>query len=268
MSGLKVGIVGCAGRMGQMLVREVTASPGCELIGGIEAPGSPAIGRDLGAAAGLDPLGIVIGDDAPALFAAAEAVIEFSLPEATVAHAALAAQGKAVYVVGTTGMSADQLAALGRAGRHTAIIHAPNMSLGVNVVADMVERLAAALDPSFDIEIVEMHHRHKVDAPSGTALALGEAAARGRGVDLDEVAQRARDGYTGARKPGDIGFAVLRGGDVAGDHTVIFAADGERIEITHRAGGRQIFARGAVRAALWGRGRPPGVYSMKDVLGE
>jgi len=266
MSGLKVGIVGCAGRMGRMLAAEVAATEGCALAGGIEAPGHEAVGADLGRLAGLDALGIAVGDDAPTLFADCEAVIDFTTPALVAENSRLAAQGKTIYVLGTTGLDAAQEKALELAARHTAIIRAPNMSLGVNVLIDLVERLAGQLDESFDIEIVEMHHRHKVDAPSGTALALGEAAARGRGVALDEVAQHARQGHTGARRRGDIGFAVLRGGDVPGDHTVVFAADGERIELTHRAGGRHIFARGAVKAALWGRGRPPGIYSLRDVL--
>ena len=262
-----IGIVGGAGRMGQMLVREVTATEGCVLASAIEGPGHPALGKDAGALAGLDPLGIAIGDDAEALFAETGTVIEFTLPEATVAHAALAAQSKAVHVIGTTGLDDSQAGEIAKAARHTAIVWAPNMSLGVNLLLALTEQVSAALADDYDIEIVEMHHRHKVDAPSGTALGLGEAAARGRGVDLAEVAQRARNGVTGERRRGDIGFAALRGGDVVGEHSVIFAGDGERIELTHKAAGRHIFARGAVRAALWARGKPPGLYSMIDVLG-
>jgi len=266
MTEIRIGIVGCAGRMGRMLLKETLATPGAALIGGTEGKGHSAIGQDLGVLAGADPVGIACGDDPTVLFAAADAVLDFTVPAATIAHARLAAQAKAVHVVGTTGIDAEGVEALKRAARHCPVIFAPNMSVGVNLLLSLVEQAAAALDPAFDIEIVEMHHRHKVDAPSGTALALGAAAARGRKVDLAAVAARARDGHTGPRRAGDIGFAVLRGGDVPGDHTVVFAAEGERIEITHRAGGRQIFARGAVKAALWGVGRKPGFYAMKDVL--
>ncbi|MFO1190024.1 MAG: 4-hydroxy-tetrahydrodipicolinate reductase [Alphaproteobacteria bacterium] len=266
MTEVRIGVVGCAGRMGRMLLKETLATLGAVLIGGTEGKGHSAIGQDLGVLAGVDPIGVTCGDDPAVLFAAADAVLDFTVPAATIAHARLAAQAKAVHVVGTTGIDAEGVEALKRAGRHCPVVFAPNMSVGVNLLLGLVEQAAAALDQSFDIEIVEMHHRHKVDAPSGTALALGEAAARGRKVDLAAVSARARDGHTGERRPGDIGFAVLRGGDVPGDHTVIFAADGERIEISHRAGGRHIFARGAVRAALWGVGRKPGFYSMKDVL--
>ncbi len=267
MEDLRIGVVGCAGRMGRMLARSVAEAEGCELIGGSEAPGSEALGRDLGEIAGLGTLGLPVGGDPVALFARAEAVIDFTAPQATRAHAELAAQAKAIHVIGTTGLGAAEEEALARAGLHTAVVYAPNMSLGVNLLLALVEQVGRALTPDYDIEVVEMHHRHKVDAPSGTALALGRAAAAGRGVDLDEVAQRARDGHTGARRRGDIGFATLRGGDVVGEHTVVFAAEGERVELTHKASSREIFARGAIRAALWARGKPPGLYGMKDVLG-
>lgn len=264
----KIGIVGCAGRMGQMLVREVLETEGLVLAGGSERPGSDAVGRDLGELAGCRRNGIMVGDDAKLVFEGADAVIDFTAPAAAVEHARLAAETRTAYVVGTTGLSAEQEGALRQASTRTAVVWAPNMSVGVNLLLSLVEQVAAALDPAtFDIEIVEMHHRHKVDAPSGTALGLGRAAAAGRGVALENVWRKTRDGHTGVRPAGEIGFATLRGGDVVGDHTVIFAAEGERIELTHKASSRQIFARGAVRAARWASDKPPGLYSMRDVLG-
>jgi 4-hydroxy-tetrahydrodipicolinate reductase len=264
----KIGIVGCAGRMGQMLVAEVLAGEGLSLSGGTERPGSDAVGRDLGEVLGRGVLGVTIGSDAKALFSVSDVVIDFTSPAAAAIHAHLAAETRTGYVLGTTGLDSEQEASLRQAATRTAVVWAPNMSVGVNLLFALVEQIAGSLDPAtYDIEILEMHHRHKVDAPSGTALGLGQAAARGRGVKLDEVWQKSRDGHTGPRKAGDIGFATLRGGDVVGDHTVIFAADGERIEISHKASSRQIFAKGAVRAARWACGRPPGLYSMKDVLG-
>jgi 4-hydroxy-tetrahydrodipicolinate reductase len=264
---MKIGIVGCSGRMGQMLVRQVLATPGCALAGATDRPGSPALGKDAGAVAGLDPVGVAVTEDPVPLFAEAEAVIDFTTPEATERHAALAAQATTALVVGTTGLTPAQLDAIAKAARHTAIVRSPNMSLGVNLLAAVVERVARALGPEFDAEVLEMHHRHKVDAPSGTALALGQAVAAGRGVDLDAVARRTRDGHTGPRQAGEIGFAVLRGGDVVGDHVVTFAGEGERIELAHKASDRGIYAVGAVRAALWARTQAPGLYGMRDVLG-
>jgi 4-hydroxy-tetrahydrodipicolinate reductase len=268
MEPLKIGIVGAAGRMGAMLVRQVQAQgDACRLIGATERAGSAAIGQDAGELAGIGKLGIAVGGDPVELFAKADAVIDFTAPAATVAHAALAAQGKCIHVIGTTGLEAAHDAEIAKAARHTAVVRAANFSVGVNLLLALTKRAASLLDEEFDIEIVEMHHRHKVVAPSGTALALGDAAAAGRAVSLKDVGVRARDGITGARKSGTIGFATLRGGDVVGDHTAIFAADGERIELGHKASSRQIFARGAVRAALWARGKPPGLYSKQDVLG-
>ncbi len=267
MTDYRIGVVGCAGRMGRMLVATIAGTPGCAVAGGSERPGNPAVGRDLGVVAGLEPLKLPVLDDAGDLFAASDAVLDFTAPAVSVAHAALAAQHRKVHVIGTTGLESDQIAQLERAGRATAIVFAPNMSLGVNLLLAAVEQVARSLESDWDIEIVEMHHRHKVDAPSGTALALGRAAAAGRGVKLDEVAVRVRDGIVGARARGEIGFATLRGGDVVGDHTVIFAGEGERVELSHKAGNRTIFARGAIRAAQWARGRKPGLYGMKDVLG-
>ncbi len=264
---MKIAVVGVAGRMGRELVRAIHATDGATLAGAIEQNGSIALGQDAGLLAGLGKLGAIITDDALEVFAKVDAVLDFTAPAASVAFAGLAANARIVHVCGTTGMSEADEAALKAAARHAVIIRAGNFSLGVNLLVAITRKVAAALDPDFDIEIVETHHRMKVDAPSGTALMLGEAAAQGRNVDLGKVSARGRDGHTGARTRGDIGFASLRGGSVVGDHTVLFAADGERIEITHRADDRGIFARGAVKAALWGKGKPPGVYSMLDVLG-
>jgi 4-hydroxy-tetrahydrodipicolinate reductase len=254
--------------MGRMLLQEVLGQPEAGLAGGVEVPGSPLVGSDIGLLVGPKPLGILVGDDADTLFAAADAVIDFTHPAALARHAELAVKHGTALVVGTTGLQDAALTGLREAAKKTAIVRSANMSVGVTLLTSLVEQLAAKLDADqFDIEIVEMHHRHKIDAPSGTALALGEAAARGRQVSLEQVARKSRDGHVGARPAGEIGFATLRGGDVVGDHTVIFAADGERIEIGHKASSRQIFARGAVRAALWAVGRAPGLYGMKDVLG-
>lgn len=267
MSDARIGIVGCAGRMGRVLVRQVHETDGCILVGGTEGPESDAIGRDIGELAGLGPLGYAVVDDPARVFGDADVVLDFTAPETTANHATLAAENHAALVIGTTGLDPAHFAALETAAQTTAIVQAANMSLGVNLLIQLTRRAAELLGPEFDIEIVEMHHRHKVDAPSGTALALGSAAAAGRGVDLDRVSVRGRDGMTGERRAGDIGFAVLRGGNVVGDHTVVFAADNERVELSHKATDRAIFARGAVHAALWARGRPPGLYAMADVLG-
>ncbi|HET6469517.1 MAG TPA: 4-hydroxy-tetrahydrodipicolinate reductase [Geminicoccaceae bacterium] len=264
---MRIGIIGCAGRMGRTNLQEVLATPGLELAGGVERAGHPALGQDLGVLAGGEPIGLRAEDDLERLLARADAVIEFSTPEATLANAAIAAERGCAHVVGTTGLDPDQEALLRRHALRIPIVWAPNMSQGVNLLLGLVEKVARALDTGFDIEIVEMHHRHKVDAPSGTALALGRAAARGRGTALERAALKAREGHTGPRPAGGIGFAVLRGGDVVGDHTVMFAGAGERLELTHRATDRRIYARGAVRAAAWTRDRPPGLYGMADVLG-
>lgn len=265
---MKFGVVGCAGRMGRMLLREVLTSRdrGCELVGAVAREGSSVLGHDAGILAGLDPCNVRVEDDPVPLFADADAVLDFTTPTATRRFSALAAQGKTIHVIGTTGLSDGDENALRKAARHTPIVQAANMSLGVTLLEALVERVARTLGDEYDVEILEMHHRRKVDAPSGTALALGRAAAAGREVALDEKAVRSRDGQTGAREAGAIGFAALRGGDVVGDHTVIFAGDGERLELTHKASGRDIYARGAVRAALWAHGRKPGLYTMRDVL--
>jgi 4-hydroxy-tetrahydrodipicolinate reductase len=267
MSGTRIGVVGCGGRMGRMLVAEIAGSEGCVVAGGAEAPSSQVIGRDLGELAGISPLGIVAGEDRAALFAGSDVVIDFTVPGATVAHASMAAEHRRALVIGTTGLDPAQSAAVKQAARRAPIIWAPNMSPAVTLLTELVEMVAKRLGPDYDIEILEMHHRHKIDAPSGTALALGRAAAAGRGVELGEVSQRVRDGHTGPRRRGDIGFATLRGGDVAGEHMVIFATQGERLELGHRATNRQVFAKAAVQAALWVVNKAPGLYDMRDVLG-
>jgi 4-hydroxy-tetrahydrodipicolinate reductase len=267
MSEMKIAVLGAAGRMGQSLARAVAATEGCVLAGGVEAKGSPAVGRDLGEVAGLEPLGIAITDDPLPLFAAIDGVLDFTAPRATITFAGLAAQARIVHVIGTTGLSEDDMAKIEAAARHAPVVKAGNMSLGVNLLAGLTERVARTLGPEFDIEILELHHRHKRDAPSGTALMLGEAAARGRQVALKDRAVRTREGDVGPRREGDIGFAVMRGGDVVGEHKVAFVGPGERIELVHVATDRDIFARGAVQAALWAKGQEPGLYSMADVLG-
>lgn len=260
-------VTGASGRMGQMLIETIRASAACKLVAVTERPGHAWAGCDLGEALGGAAWGVPVTDDPLEAFAKAQAVIDFTAPAATVAHAELAAQARAVHVIGTTGMSDADIAKLEPAARHAVIVRAGNMSLGVNLLMGLTKRVAAALDEAFDIEVVEAHHRHKVDAPSGTALMLGEAAAAGRGVALSDVRDSGRDGITGARKPGDIGFSAIRGGDVVGEHDVIFAADGERIVLRHLATDRKIFARGAIKAALWGQDKTPGQYDMMDVLG-
>ncbi|NVK17089.1 MAG: 4-hydroxy-tetrahydrodipicolinate reductase [Methylocystaceae bacterium] len=264
---MRIGIVGCAGRMGRMLVQAVVATDGAELAGGTEMPSSPFIGQDPAVVAGEIPSGSSIITDADELFKISDAVIDFTVPAATLEHAKLAAKYGTNLVIGTTGLSADDQLIIAEAAKDTTIIQAPNMSLGVNLAFAITEKVASMLNDDWDIEIVEMHHKHKVDAPSGTALGLGRAAAAGRKVDLDKVADKVRDGHTGERKKGDIGFATLRGGDVVGDHTVIFAIEGERFEITHKASSRVIFARGAVTGALWTEKAGNGLFDMQDVLG-
>jgi len=264
---MKIGIVGCGGRMGRMLVNAVLETEGCTLAGGTERVGSDGIGRDLGELVGRGTLGCMVDDDPSRLFEVADAVIDFSAPAATVLHASLAADTRTALIVGTTGLAAEDETQLKIAATRTPLVYAPNYSVGVNLLLALTEQAAAILADDYDIEIVEMHHRHKVDAPSGTALGLGRAAAKGCGVALDRVWCKARDGHPGARPKGEIGFATLRGGDVVGDHTVIFAAEGERLELGHKASSRAVFARGAVRAARWTHGKAPGLYTMRDVLG-
>ena len=264
---MRLAIMGAGGRMGRELIRMVHETEGCEVAGAAERPGSPLIGKDAGEVAGVGPIGVPIVADALPLFTHIEGVLDFTTPAASLETAALAAQARIVHVIGTTGFAAEDQASIEAAARHATIVKSGNMSLGVNLLAALVEQAARALPPSFDIEILEIHHKHKVDAPSGTALLLGEAAAKGRGIALAENCVRTRDGHTGERPGGAIGFASLRGGSVVGEHTVYIAGAGERLELTHSAQDRQIFARGAVAAALWAQGRGPGLFSMRDVLG-
>jgi 4-hydroxy-tetrahydrodipicolinate reductase len=260
-------VTGASGRMGQTLIRLAQGSDRLRLVGCVERAGHPWIGRDVGEAMGGVPVGVKVTDDALEAFAKAQAVVDFTAPAATVEFAALAAQARAVHVIGTTGLEAEHLAKIDAAARHAVIVRAGNMSLGVNLLVRLTEKVAKALDADWDVEIVEAHHRMKVDAPSGTALMLGAAAATGRGVPLDEAKVSGRDGITGARAKGSIGFSAIRGGDMVGEHDVIFAGEGERVMLRHVATDRAIFARGALRAALWGQGQKPGQYDMMDVLG-
>lgn len=267
MGDMRIVVVGAGGRMGRTLIRAVTEAEGCVVVGAIEREGSPELGRDAGQLAGLATLGVPLTDDPLTAFAKADGVLDFTTPAASVHFAELAAQARIVHVIGTTGCTAADDARFAAAARHAVLVKSGNMSLGVNLLAQLVREAARALGADYDVEILEMHHKMKVDAPSGTALLLGQAAAEGRRVALADHSVRVRDGHTGARRPGDIGFATLRGGTVVGDHTVVLAGPYERIELTHRAEDRSIFARGAVKAALWGMGRKPGLYSMADVLG-
>ncbi len=267
MTDMRLVVVGAAGRMGRTLVRTIAESDGVTLAGAIEREGAPEIGKDAGLLAGVGEAGVPIVADALPVFAKADGVLDFTVPAATVAFSELAAQARIAHIVGTTGLSADDETKIAAAARHAPVVKSGNMSLGVNLLAVLVRRAARALDADFDIEVLEMHHRAKVDAPSGTALMLGRAAAEGRGIDLGQHSVRVRDGHTGARRRGDIGFATLRGGSVVGEHSVILAGDGETIELTHKASDRALFARGAIKAALWAHGRKPGLYSMLDVLG-
>jgi 4-hydroxy-tetrahydrodipicolinate reductase len=254
--------------MGQTLVRTIASIPGVKVAAAIEREGSSELGRDAGELAGLGPIGVTISDDPLPAFANADGVLDFTAPAATIEFAGYAAQARIVHVIGTTGCSAEDDARIAAAARHATIVKSGNMSLGVNLLAVLVEQAAKALGPDdFDIEILEMHHRHKVDAPSGTALLLGEAAAAGRAIGLSDNSVRVRDGHTGARKQGSIGFATLRGGSVVGEHSVMLSGPGERVVLSHHAEDRAIFARGAVKAALWARNKKPGLYSMRDVLG-
>jgi 4-hydroxy-tetrahydrodipicolinate reductase len=267
MADMRLIVTGAGGRMGRTLVKAIADTPGLTLSGAVEAPGAATLGQDAGVLAGLPANGIVLDTDVKRLLANGDGIIDFTVPAATVACATLAAERGAVHIIGTTGFSADDEAKIAEAARQAVIVKSGNMSLGVNLLAALVKQVAQKLDDDFDIEIVEMHHNKKVDAPSGTALMFGRAAAAGRGIDLKQHTIPAREGHTGARERGDIGFAALRGGTVVGDHSVIFAGPAERVELTHRAEDRMIFARGAVKAALWARGQKPGLYTMADVLG-
>jgi 4-hydroxy-tetrahydrodipicolinate reductase len=268
MSGMKIAIAGAGGRMGRELARIVHSTPGCQLAGGLEAKGSAYVGMDYGVLFGVSNLGLKITDNPEALMRNVDGIIDFTVPAATLELIRHTAPLGKVHVIGTTGLDANgetQITLAGAAGAR--IVKTGNFSLGINLLENLVRKVAATLGEEFDIELLEMHHKHKIDAPSGTALMLGKAAADGRAVNLEKKSVRSRDGHTGARKPGDIGFATLRGGAVIGDHTVMFSSDSERIELTHKAQSREMFARGAVRAALWAKDQPAGRYDMQDVLG-
>jgi 4-hydroxy-tetrahydrodipicolinate reductase len=267
MSDMRLIVAGAGGRMGRTLIQAIAAIDGATLAGAVDVPGSAAIGRDAGELAGLGRNGVTVAADIAPLVANAEGLLDFTVPAATLALAEITAKAGLVHVIGTTGLSAEDDKLIAQAAKRAVIVKSGNMSMGVNLLAALVKRVAKTLGEDFDIEVFEMHHNKKIDAPSGTALMLGRAAAEGRGIDLAQRSERGRDGVTGARKAGDIGFASLRGGTVVGEHNVIFAGPAERIELVHKADDRMIFARGAVRAALWARGKKPGLYSMVDVLG-
>ncbi len=264
---LRLAIAGAAGRMGRELARVVHETEGCSLAGGIEVAGSPHVGVDYGLLIGAGELGVKISADAETVLAGADGVIDFTVPQATLALVERTTRHRLIHVIGTTGIDAAGDALIAQAAQHTRILKSGNYSLGINILQGLVKKVASVLGEEFDIEVLEMHHKHKIDAPSGTALMLGKAAADGREVNLQAKSVRSRDGHTGARKAGDIGFATLRGGAVIGDHTVMFSSDAERIELTHKAQSRDMFARGAVRAALWAKDQKPGLYDMQDVLG-
>ena len=267
MADMRLIVAGAGGRMGRTLIRAIAETPGCVLSGALEAPGSELLGQDSGLLAGLPGNGIELSADLWALSKNADGILDFTVPAATIANVAIAAQRGIVHVIGTTGLSASDNAVIKSVTSQAIVVQSGNMSLGVNLLAALVKQVAKSLDEDFDIEILEMHHRQKIDAPSGTAYLLGQAAADGRGVNLDQRSVRARDGHTGARIPGDIGFATLRGGTATGDHKVIFAGPYERIELAHKSEDRMIFARGALKAAMWAQGKKPGFYTMADVLG-
>ena len=267
MAETRIGVIGCAGRVGRMLVADIVAVERCALAGGVGRKGSAAIGQDIGALAGAGHIGIAVGDSPEQLLRDSDVAIEFTSSAATAEHATLAARLGKPLVIGTTGLTGAEERAVREAATRMPIVWAANTSLGINLLLGLVDQAARRLGPDWDLEILEMHHHGKVDAPSGTALALGRAAAAARGAAFDEVAIRGRDGITGPRQTGAIGFAALRGGDNIGEHHVIFAGLGEQLELTHRATNRGIYSKGAVRAALWLVGRPPGLYGMREVLG-
>lgn len=267
MPTLRLLIAGAAGRMGRAIIREALSTPGVTIAGGFERQGHEALGRDLGPLAGLDSLGVVVEPEAARALGRADALIDFTAPAASLSNARLAAKSGVAHIIGTTGFSPDDEAEIASLAKRMAIVKSGNMSLGVNLLAELVREAAARLSAEYDIEVVEAHHRAKVDAPSGTALMLARAAARGRGVDLDSNAVRTRDGAIGERPKGAIGFAVVRGGGIIGDHDVIFAGAEESLTLSHHAIDRGLFAKGAVAAAKWAVGKPPGLYSMADVLG-
>lgn len=267
MADMRLIVAGAGGRMGRTLIRAIDETPGAVLAGALEAPGSELLGQDSGVLAGLPANGVELSCDLWSLSKNADGILDFTVPAATIANVAIAAQRGLVHVIGTTGLSSSDNAVIRSVTSQAIVVQSGNMSLGVNLLAALVKQVAKSLDEDFDIEILEMHHKAKIDAPSGTAFLLGQAAADGRGVDLEKKSVRARDGHTGARKTGDIGFATLRGGTATGDHTVIFAGPYERIELAHKSEDRMIFARGALKAAMWAQGKKPGFYTMADVLG-
>ncbi|MGY3584591.1 4-hydroxy-tetrahydrodipicolinate reductase [Bradyrhizobium sp. USDA 4341] len=267
MADMRLIVAGAGGRMGRTLTRVISETPGAVLVGALEAPGSELLGKDAGVLAGLPANDVKLSADLWSISAAADGILDFTVPAATIANVAIAAERGLVHVIGTTGLSQSDDAVIRSVTNRAIVVKSGNMSLGVNLLAALVKRVAQSLDESFDIEILEMHHKSKIDAPSGTALMLGEAAAAGRKIALEQHSARGRDGLTGARRPGDIGFASLRGGTAAGDHSVIFAGPSERITLSHHAEDRALFAQGALKAALWAHGKKPGMYSMTDVLG-
>jgi 4-hydroxy-tetrahydrodipicolinate reductase len=262
-----VAMCGASGRMGRAIVPLLEAAPDLRLSGALAAPGDPGLGRDAGLLAGTGELGVILTDDAARALEGAEVAIDFSLPAASLVHARLCRAGARAIVIGTTGHSPAEVEELRDISGAIPVLMAPNMSLGVNLMFRLAEIAARALGEEYDAEVWEAHHRHKVDAPSGTALGLGRAVARGRRVELEDVAVFERHGAAGPRKAGSIGFSVVRGGDIVGDHRLVFAGPGEQLEIAHHAQDRGGFARGAVAAARWVLGRPPGLYGMADVLG-
>ena len=267
MADMRLIVAGAGGRMGRTLIKAIAEAKGLVLAGAVEAQGSAVIGRDSGELAGLGKNGIAVAVDPAPLLANADGLIDFTIPAATVTFAELTARAGKAHIIGTTGLNGENEKLVAEAAKRAVIVKSGNFSMGVNLIAALTKRVAKTLDDSFDIEIFEMHHNKKIDAPSGTALMFGRAAADGRGIDLAQHSARGRDGETGARQAGDIGFASLRGGTVVGEHSVIFAGPAERIELVHRAEDRMIFARGALAAAAWARGQKPGLYSMADVLG-
>jgi 4-hydroxy-tetrahydrodipicolinate reductase len=264
---MKIGVVGASGRMGKNHIIAISENPEVQLTAALERENSPSIGKDAGIIAGLEESSVIIESDIESFLSKVDAIIDFSNPEASLNLAKLAVEKSVAHIIGTTGLTSQQENELNEIAKQGVIIYAPNMSVGVNLLFSLTQKVASILAEDYDIEIVEMHHKKKVDSPSGTALGLGRAAAKGRQVELDEVACKERNGIIGERPSGEIGFATIRGGDVVGDHTVIFASEGERIELTHKASSRSIFSKGAVRACLWSKDQPNGLYSMHDVLG-
>ena len=265
-SPLRIAIAGASGRMGRMLIEAVLNAPDCELAGALDIVGNPSLGLDAGAFLGRNT-GVIITSDVSAGLARAQVLIDFTRPEGTMAHLRVCRELGVKMVIGTTGFQETDKAELAQAAQSLAIVWAPNMSVGVNVTLRLLEMAAKALSTGYDIEVIEAHHRHKVDAPSGTALKMGEVIAQALGRDLKDCAVYAREGHTGERDPSSIGFATIRGGDIVGDHTVMFAGTGERVEITHRSGSRRNYEQGSLRAARYLAERSSGMFDMFDVLG-